>query len=159
MIKFLVMMAMLGASAYAAQPSDTSTMYDDTAAVPIEHECQCMTDHDCEDTPMKLTELAPKWITADPDRDGIGVTFDCPCAACAAAADQDRQRVAVFFDTPLDGLPQFTSVPKTWHREGATFDDLTLSPSIRFLAHDQRSPGGDLVEHWHGFVRDGIVTS
>lgn len=167
------LMALLGAGAHAAQPSDTDETMQTIAAAdtPLDqavtgHDCPCLTDRDCqaptsaaEETTMKLTELDPKWITAE-GRAGLGVAFDCPCAECRAASDDDRQRVAVFFDQPLDGLPQIAAATKTWQRAGATFDDLTLSPSIRFMARDLRGdPSRGLVEHWHGFIRGGQVTS
>ena len=99
---------------------------------------------------MKLTDLRPKWITAR-GRDGVGVSFDCPCSACARSADKDRQTIAVFFDRPLDGGPALADL-KTWQREGDTFEALTLRPSIRFMT---RGPDTGLVEHWHGFVTAG----
>jgi len=55
-------------------------------------------------------------------------------------------RVFVQFTVGLDGQPYD---PDGWHREGSTFETLTLRPSI------QRVGGCG----WHGFVTNGKVTT
>lgn len=105
---------------------------------------------------MKLTDLNPKWLFSGgphildknhnpvPQRDGIGVTFDCPCG-CGL-------RRVVEFENPLDGKPVRADHPgPLWKREGTTFESLTLSPSI--LSDKEKGGCG-----WHGFVKNGEVT-
>lgn len=41
-----------------------------------------------------------------------------------------------------------------WHREGAEFDSLTLTPSIH--AQDKQ-PDGSKTTHWHGFITNGGI--
>lgn len=98
----------------------------------------------------KLSELRPHWIGLSASQDAIGVTFECP--HCRST------RIGVFFDEPVRRGEQahirdFGDIPfvspgtKQWHREGETFETLTLSPSI-----DTSSVG-----HWHGFITNGEV--
>lgn len=82
-------------------------------------------------------ELNPN---AGPDRSGLGVVFDCPI--------HDDCWISVPFANPLDGAGAFESNVKGWHRIGDTFENLTLSPSIKVL-------GGKDGCEWHGFIRDG----
>jgi len=99
---------------------------------------------------MKLIDLNPRWVghggegVSDanhnpvPRRDGIGITFNCPCG-CGT-------RVFIPFTNPLDGgLPSEKSC--TWDRTGDTFETLTLKPSIL------RMDGCK----WHGFVTNGEI--
>jgi len=102
---------------------------------------------------VKLTDLNPRWVGAGgsgvsdrdgnpvPEREGIGVSFDCPCGC--------DSRVFVSLSNPLDGGPAYGGSP-TWERKGDTFDTLTLRPSIQ--RHRPRPC-------WHGFVTDGEVTT
>lgn len=94
---------------------------------------------------MKLFDLDPHWWASDVD---TGLSFQCPHCR--------TQRLAVAMDTPTQALMrtlhkdaiQLTHVDgKHWHREGETFDVITLSPSIDASAHG----------HWHGFIRNGDV--
>lgn len=97
---------------------------------------------------MKLTDLNPKWVghggdgTVNPDgsepprRERVAISFDCPCGKCG--------RVAIMFSNPIDGLGPLQD--HAWHREGDSFENLTLSPSIL------RHPCG-----WHGFIEQGKV--
>lgn len=108
---------------------------------------------------MKLLDLEPRWagyggLHGLPEAEGkrcyIGVVFLCP--HCRAT------RLGVLFDNPIDdGIgwlvdhwptnQEMRSARKLWHREGETFDTLSLSPSIDVSAHG----------HWHGFIRNGEI--
>ncbi len=108
---------------------------------------------------MKLTDLNPSWIIAGgdgirdkdgnpvPKRTGIGMMFDCPCGSC-------DERSYVSFSNPLDGGDPCLNNPKesSWHRNGDTFETMTLNPSIRSV----KEKGGC---GWHGWIRNGVVTS
>lgn len=74
----------------------------------------------------------------DRDRDGMGVSFWCPCCR--------KVRIAVFFANPIDGKPP-SDDHKLWTRSGETYETLTLTPSIDASAHG----------HWHGFIRNGAI--
>jgi hypothetical protein len=101
---------------------------------------------------VRLVDLKPRWVGAGgdgissadgqpvPRRDGVGVSFDCPCGC-------DR-RCFVAFTNPLDGgSPHISPGQPTWERTGDTFETLTLSPSLL------RLDGCG----WHGFVEKGGV--
>lgn len=107
---------------------------------------------------MKLLDLDPHWVGAGgegvtrhdpatgaqvpvPRREGIGVSFECPCG-CAI-------RCYVPFANPLDGGPQEGTAG--WQRTGDTFETLTLTPSIHRIAGCAKS--------WHGFITNGEVTT
>ena len=94
---------------------------------------------------MRLADLDPRWYSADNNPDIVGVTFDCP--HCFA-----KQRLGVLFveEIDRDGLPNdvhWSKSEKKWHREGDTFETLTLSPSID-CSH---------FGHWHGHITKGEV--
>jgi len=100
---------------------------------------------------MKLVDLHPKWIgsggegiTHDgkpvPRREGIGLSFDCPCG-CGT-------RPFVYLVNPLDGGPPIEE-QRGWQRTGDTFENLTLSPSLL-----RQDPDGC---RWHGFIRNGEI--
>jgi len=94
---------------------------------------------------VKLGELEPRWFAQGEGRHGMGVSFLCPHCR--------RTRIPVPFAQPLDGGPPLPGA--TWERTGTTFDDLTLQPSISFMAV---APDGDnVIEHWHGHVTKGKV--
>lgn len=114
---------------------------------------------------MRLTDLNPRWCSFGENRDKMGVTFDCPhCAANPAAREPFViSRLAIFFDVPIDGGPAWAGQAHKvethglpdhhvgeilWHREGDTFETLTLTPSV-----DASKFG-----HWHGFIRNGAIT-
>lgn len=90
-----------------------------------------------------------------PRREGIGVSFDCPCAKCAAdrSADPARPylyRVHVCFRNPLDGGAPFDGAgtkPERpgWERVGDNFDSLITRPSI--LSDVSKGGCG-----WHGYI-------
>jgi Family of unknown function (DUF6527) len=114
---------------------------------------------------MTLTELAPHWVAeyhAPADaKQGIG--FLCP--HCQVT------RLAVFFDVPIGGhlaaaivtpgdtlqahidqaeqghLMDYHIGRILWHREGVTFETLSLTPSV-----DASHFG-----HWHGFITNGEI--
>lgn len=105
---------------------------------------------------MRLTELDPHWIGLCPGH-AWGLSFVCPC--CARNGKEDR--IAVFFDEAI-GLQLLERVigravinheamellsKHKWHREGETFDTLTLTPSVDASEHG----------HWHGFITNGAI--
>jgi Family of unknown function (DUF6527) len=122
---------------------------------------------------VRLADLDPRWVV-DADiviggvsrhyegRTGMGITFACPhCVAqlspevqaLVAITEAELPREAaitflgVWFANPIDGGPATDDAEYRWHREGATFDTLTLSPSI-----DASKSG-----HWHGFITNGEI--
>lgn len=97
---------------------------------------------------MRLRDLNPRWVidadividgqnVHDDTREGMGLSFDCPHCR--------KTRLAVFIANPVDGGPPSDDAKRLWLRRGATFDDLTLTPSIDASAHG----------HWHGFIAAG----
>lgn len=97
---------------------------------------------------MKLTDLNPRWaidadiivggqVVHDEHRQEMGLTFDCP--HCRTT------RLGVFLANPIDGGPPSDDGGKLWHRDGDSFETLTLSPSIDASAHG----------HWHGSITKG----
>lgn len=103
---------------------------------------------------MKLLDLDPRWfglntIVGVAKTIRLGLTFQCPCCI----GTERETRLAVPFDPPIDPnklLSQTTWVQPSpvWAREGDTFADLTLSPSVDASA----------VGHWHGFITNGVVS-
>ena len=104
----------------------------------------------------RLADLNPKWFTVDGRR--VGITFYCPACLAGKQADEHGGRAFAFMDPPLDPGPDLGAgvAARSWRRTGDTFETLTLSPSILYRLP---GPGGALVEHWHGFVTNGEVTS
>lgn len=107
---------------------------------------------------MKLTELNPKWIGPAWSQHGdpalpagivTGIRFDCP--HCRV------QRLAVMFEPPIDPTGYLKNRPlgdpgvRVWHREGETFAELSLTPSI-----DTSAPI-NIEGHWHGFITKGEI--
>jgi hypothetical protein len=95
----------------------------------------------------RLVELSPTWgggVFDGVERYGTSLTFKCPCLdeRCPWGGE-----IAVWLENPLDGGPQPRKSGTFWHREGNTFETLTLSPSLH------------CVGHWHGWLRDGMVVS
>lgn len=101
---------------------------------------------------MKLIDCKPKWIdTANytsedgalhfpryggTKRKGMGLTFEDP--------QHPSQRLGIYFQNPIDELPPALN-EKLWHREGDSFETLTITPSI-----DCSSSG-----FWHGNIVNG----
>jgi hypothetical protein len=118
---------------------------------------------------MKLIDLEPRWVgitrwdTPDgtqhyhdnPLRRG-GISFNCPvhtatCATCGQYLPQTH-RLVVFFANPVDGKPpQVTD--HLWQRQGETFEDLSLSPSIDASARIEQ----DGTVCWHGHITSGEI--
>lgn len=102
---------------------------------------------------MKLTELDPHWIDDGwlglPGRRGIGMWFRCP----SHLEKGDSDLVWIMFDNPLDGGEHYPTtgdlVNTLWHREGDTFETITISPSI----------DGSKYGCWHGFIRNGEIST
>lgn len=103
---------------------------------------------------MRLTELDPRWFTFAHAADGVdfrfGLTFLCPHCK--------QQRIGVQFDPPIDPQGWITrgiiwpKSTKIWHREGDTFETLSLTPSI-----DASGVEIQFVGHWHGFITNGEI--
>lgn len=98
--------------------------------------------------PYRLIDLNPSFYTAhgSPERHGLGVIFDCPCKqeTCEWGG-----KIAIGFANPIDGGPsiKYSEREVLWTRQGETFEDLTLTPSIH------------AVGHWHGWLRNGMLVS
>jgi hypothetical protein len=81
---------------------------------------------------------------AVPERQKVGVSFDCPCGKCGI-------RCYIPFTNPADGLPPEPQKNDTWERRGETFEALDLKPSI------MRTPPYGCG--WHGYVNNGEVVA
>lgn len=89
---------------------------------------------------MRLVDLEPTWSFDRAGRQGMGVSFLCPCC----------RKTTIFapFKNPIDGgAPGWPDRKCHWQRTGETFETLTLAPSV-----DCSSFG-----HWHGFITNGEV--
>lgn len=94
---------------------------------------------------MRLVDLDPAWLVTTAQRDGMGISFKCPCGKPGCDT-----YIGVLFVNPVDGGPPAPPEvdPRTrWLRTGETFDTLTIAPSI-----DASASG-----HWHGFIRNGNI--
>jgi hypothetical protein len=100
---------------------------------------------------MKLIDLDPGWFCDKDGRNGQGISFLCPHCK--------KIYIGIAFKNPIDGgtpipLRQYKNKKGklvwtyNWERQGDTFENLTLIPSI-----DASEYG-----HWHGFIRDGNIT-
>lgn len=104
---------------------------------------------------MKLTDLNPRWVGAGgegilnadmspaPERHGVGIRFGCPCSQEV----DPHPDCYIPFENPLDGGPPLPDDRPRWHREGETFEALTLTPSILISGCCK----------WHGFITNGDV--
>lgn len=110
----------------------------------------------------RLVDLHPTWFVSSwkdaqgllhesTGRNGMGIIFDCP--VCGS----EYCFVGISFENPVDGLPPGQGDRNLWKREGTTFEELTLTPSILVRLPDENDKE-KLKEHWHGFVTKGIVT-
>ena len=103
---------------------------------------------------MRLTDLEPRWLSIVYWSLPLmgGVSFLCP--HCRAL------RIGVWFTVPIEPGQSMRAFGtdwaqvlagyrlQAWTRDGTTFDDLTLVPSIRQDGH------------WHGNITHGeVVTS
>ena len=104
---------------------------------------------------MRLLDLKPRFLSSGgegitdsltgapiPKTEGVGVDFDCPCGD-----HSEEHRCYVPFSNPIGPGPLVAQ--HGWHRQGSTFDDLTLSPSIF------RSGYGSCGRH--GYVAGGEI--
>ena len=105
---------------------------------------------------MKLSELNPRW-SGLPGPIYDGVTFDCPHCRIAGLSGDSCQRIGVTFTPPIDPDGWWSRISQPtyagrllWHREGDTFETLTLTPSVNTRI--------DAKGHWHGFIKNGEVT-
>lgn len=92
---------------------------------------------------MKLTDLNPGWVGA------FGIRFDCPKGGpkCECGG-----LVFIPFENPLAGEEAAGRGPR-WKQTGEDFETLTIHPSIH--THYPLVT----TSHWHGWVRDGEITS
>jgi hypothetical protein len=115
---------------------------------------------------MKLTDFNPRWISSGgegifdkdnnpiPEREGIGIMFNCPCGNNDYCSD-----IFIPFENPLYNNKPI-EYKKLWKRKGDTFETLTLTPSILRIKtwtdkdgkiHDYHNCG------WHGFITNGEI--
>jgi len=94
----------------------------------------------------RLVDAAPKYVYEAGASARAGISFDCPIHG-------DGCRVAVPFANPPDGPPGAWAASREggWHRDGDSFEAMTLSPSIHVTGEKH---GPDRCE-WHGFIRAG----
>jgi hypothetical protein len=96
----------------------------------------------------KLVELNPRWVGHGgegvtqhgqpvPRRERVAISFDCPCGR--------GERVCVEFSNPVDGGGPTRSDGHTWHRDGDTFETLSLTPSLQRMDECR----------WHGYLTRG----
>lgn len=109
---------------------------------------------------IPLISLDPRWVGAGgegitdtatglpvPRREGVGISFRCPCGTHPRDDDYGTDRCIILFNNPTDGGGKFDLTPKGhyWTRTGETFETLSLTPSIQRV-------GGC---RWHGFITNG----
>ena len=103
---------------------------------------------------MKLIDLNPKFLFHGgeghyrklengereqfPLREGVGISFDCPCGKC-------NERTILNFKNPIDGDEPISPYQPCWERKGNTFEHMTLTPSIQRMGKCR----------WHGYLTDG----
>lgn len=99
---------------------------------------------------MRLTELDPKWIMRGGVR--IGFTFVSPTdpkwrQSCFRASPPSQEQWDLFGDDEVQGCTPGTHWQIAGGIDNATFETLTVTPSI------DGSKGG----LWHGFITDGEI--
>lgn len=111
---------------------------------------------------MRLIDLNPHWVGVSgeniiwerrSENVRFGVTFRCPhCRSRIGVMFKpyiDPDNLAPLIEWALPGAPNpNTGVSvdvKWWQRQGETFGDLTLTPSI------------NVADHWHGHITSGEV--
>ena len=100
---------------------------------------------------MRLTDLKPRWIGWTHEGVGayIGVTFECPHCRVQRLGLTFREPIGVGgFDVTKMHWPE---IGLQWHREGETFDTLSLSPSINVTSPIEWK------NHWHGYITNGEI--
>jgi hypothetical protein len=106
---------------------------------------------------MKLIDLDPNWFVDKEGRHGQGVSFLCPHCR--------EIRIGVDFSNPIDGDVIIPSrklsngkMTEHWKREGDSFENLSLTPSVDFKLYEKDKDGKEIVTpHWHGFIKNGII--
>lgn len=110
---------------------------------------------------MRLTDLEPRWLERDGRR--VGFALRCPhCRTtwltCTLAPTSTREQMRTI---AAAGLPHYVDDDGPWAPEvvscnpvagwtivaGATFDDMTVTPSL-----DASAAG-----HWHGCIQAGEI--
>jgi hypothetical protein len=93
---------------------------------------------------MRLIDLKPEWDS----RKKIFLRFDCPkCRLNGFKGNVSRLDIPVKEIEPGDR--------PMWNMTGKTFEDLTLTPSIRFQHHTGKKPGADCDAHF--FITNGNI--
>jgi len=113
---------------------------------------------------MRLVDLNPEWVGSGgpgvtnssdgspvPRRERVAIDMDCPCGSSSC------ERLLIAFLNPEDGQPSIYH-PRGWHREGDTFETLTLSPSIQRIVL-KRQDGTPVNCAWHGFIQNGEIVN
>lgn len=92
----------------------------------------------------RLVDADPAYISHD-GRSGMGVIFECPI--------HEDCWIGVPFSNPLDGGlgVSWLRGGAMWNRNGGSFADMTLTPSIHVLGE----PDGC---EWHGHITNGLFS-
>lgn len=114
---------------------------------------------------QRLVDCNPEFRSYD-GREGVldALVFDCP-------EGHSECRIHIPFTPALDGSSQAVKQRNgaQWHRQGDTFDTLTLTPSIRttqqYTSREAAIAAGVLPEYFnerltcalHIFIRDGAI--
>lgn len=113
---------------------------------------------------MKLADLMPKDVTNGDSGRVVGVSFACPAhysegLGVYGEAKCSWSRMTAFFANPPDGLAPDEGLVAAgfflWLRGGKGLEDLSLTPSYHAQDHSERN----VVTHWHGFIKNGEVTT
>jgi hypothetical protein len=100
--------------------------------------------------PLRLTELEPHWYALQENGPVVGISFLCPhCQTQRLGVlfhHSGREAMEDAYLTPRnpEGRPVWTMTGD----DGGSFEKVTLAPSVD-ASH---------LGHWHGFVRNGLVT-
>jgi len=99
---------------------------------------------------MRLVDLNPKWLMKDGKR--VGFTFVSPIdpkwrQSCFVVKMPTREQWNLFEDDDVQGCRPDFAWTVTGGIDGASFDTMTVEPSI------DGSPGG----LWHGRIREGLI--
>lgn len=102
---------------------------------------------------MRLNDLDPQFRLWRSDKglgktnnaaEAQGITFECPKQSNSHSAHW----ILVWFKDR--GVPQEAEPLARWSVSGASYDDLSLSPSIDATVNDPTC--------WHGFITNGEIT-